>query len=276
MGKRPTPEQVRWQEAARGRLQLVLDRRFDSNQTRLASALGVSHTLVNLVVRAAQPPTRNLMARLGTIEGVNPRWSDTGEGEPFVADTRGTLPVSDVLLPGAPADYAALMTGERFAVAPAFDRASCYYWRLPQGHPATAADAWRLLVGDLLLLETSRAVVEVPGGLNRKWCILAGSCLHRAEPVYGAVTADEKTRLVFSDGGAGLRFLDPSHSNFAPRDAQAIKKLAHPDKPPLRRKVTTEKELERRAAEREADPWFRMPAFEMSQVLAVQLLMVRC
>ena len=35
-----------------------------------------SHTLVNLVVRGGQPPTRNLMARLGVIEGVNPRNPD--------------------------------------------------------------------------------------------------------------------------------------------------------------------------------------------------------
>lgn len=276
MGKRPTPEQVEWQEGARQRVQLVLERMFDSNQTRLGHALGVSHTLVNLVVRSVQPPTRNLMARLGAIEGVNPRWADTGEGEPFVPDTRGTLPVSAVLLPGPPADHAALLTGERYEVVPAFERPSCYYWRLPAGHPATAVDAWRLLPGDLLLLETSRAVVEARGGLHRKWCVLDGGCLGRAEPVYGSVTADEKRRLVFSDDQTKLRFVDPHHSNFAPRDPPRPKKPVDPNRPrPRRTGLKTMEELERREVERETDPWYKMPEFAMAQVLAVQLVMIR-
>src|SRR5215207_8240258 len=97
MGKKPTPEQVEWQKAARERLVLVLERLYDGNQSRLAHALGVTQALVNIVVRKVQPPTRNLIARLGTIERVNRLWAETGEGEPFLPDVRGTLPVSDVL-----------------------------------------------------------------------------------------------------------------------------------------------------------------------------------
>ncbi|QDU21801.1 hypothetical protein [Urbifossiella limnaea] len=276
MGKKPTPEQVEWQKVARGRLVLVLDRLFDGNQTRLARALGVTQALVNIVVREVQPPTRNLIARLGAVERVNPHWAATGEGEPFLPDTHGTLPVSEVPLPGPPADHAALMTRKRFAVAAAFDRPSCYMWRLPAGHPATAVDAWRLLPGDLLLLETSLAVVEAPGGLHRKWCVLDGSCLGRAEPVYGLVAADEKRRLVFSDDRTRVRFRDPLHSNFAPRDNPSPKKPRDPNKPRLRRTgLKTMQELDRRAAERETDPWHQMPAFGMAHVLAVQLLMIR-
>src|SRR5438094_326832 len=101
MAKRKCPHLAAWQAAARERLRLVLEQKFHGKQNPLANALGVSHTLVSLVLRSVQPPTRNLMARLGTIEGVNPRWADTGEGEPFLPDVRGTLPVSNVLLPGS-------------------------------------------------------------------------------------------------------------------------------------------------------------------------------
>ena len=272
MGKRPTPQQVRWQESARERLRLVLERKFDSNQTRLANAMGVSHTLVNLVVRAGQPPTRHLMARVGTIEGVNPRWADTGDGEAFIADTRGTLPVSGVLLPGPPAEHPHLMTGERFAVAPAFDRASCYYCRLPQGHPATTVDPWRLLPGDLLLLETSREVISVPAALTRKMCVLDGRCLGQGEPVYGAVTPDAKERLVFGDGTPRLRFDDlpltisePSNAP-VPRTRSADKKRWKP--------INLEKRA-KQVAERASDPWYKLPSFDVTHVLAVQLLLVR-
>jgi hypothetical protein len=272
MAKRKNPHLAAWQEGSRERLRLVLERKYHGRQSLLANALGVSHTLVSFVLRSVQPPTRNLMARLGAIEGVNPRWADTGEGEPFVAQVGGTLPVSDVLLPGPPAEHAALMTGERFAVPSVFDRPSCYYWRLPSGHPALAVGGWRLSPNDLLLLETSRAVIEAPGGLYRKRCVLDGRCLNQIDPAYGTIDADEKSRLVFNDGRARLRFLDPIHSNFAPRGDQAPKEPKHSHKPPPRRKIMTEKYLEERAA----DPWSKMPAFSMSQVLAVQLLMVRC
>jgi hypothetical protein len=275
MGQKPNPQQVKWQMAARKRLILVLHRLFDGNQSRLARALGVTQALVNIVVREVQPPTRNLMARLGAIPRVNPRWADTGEGEPILPDYRGTLPVSDVLLPGPPADQAALRIGERFAVAPVYDRNSCYFWRLPARHPAAAVDAWRLLPGDLLLLETSRAVVEAPGGRHRRWGVLDGGCVGRAEPVYGTFIAEGNRWTGFTDARTRLQFADPPHPNFAPPDTPRPKKPARRDKPRPRRNVTTEAGLDRRAAERETAPWIEMPDFMTPRVLAVQLLMVR-
>jgi hypothetical protein len=253
----------------------VLEQFFDGNQSRLARALGVTQALVNMVVRGVQPPTRNLIARLGAIERVSPHWAATGEGEPFLPDTRGSLAVSDVLLPGPPADYAALMTGERFAVTPAFERPSCYYWRLPAGHPATAVDAWRLLPGDLILLETSRAAIEAPGALHRKQCVLDGGCIGRAEPAYGLVTADEKRRMIFSDDRTRLRFLDPRHSNLAPPDAPTPKKPKDTNKPQIRRKIRYLDRETAKVAQRAADPWSSLPSFNMTHVLAVQMLMIR-
>jgi hypothetical protein len=275
MGKKPTPEQVEWQQAARERLLLVLEHLFGGNQSRLARALGVTQALVNIVVHEVQPPTRNLMARLGAVPRVNPRWADTGEGQPILPEYRGTLPVSHVLLPGPPAEHLPRPNRKRFAVASEYERPSCYFWRLPAGHPAVAVDAWRLLPGDLLLLETSRDVVEARGGLYRRWCVLDGGCLRRAEPVYGAVTADSQRRMVFSDQHFQLRFLDPLHSNLAPPDPPRRKKQGKRDKPQPGRWVNTEAGLDPLAPEREMVPWSQLPDFSMAQVLAVQLMLVR-
>lgn len=267
MGKKPTPAQIRWQEAARKRVQVVLGRLYDENQTRLANALQVSHTLVNLVVRSVQPPTKNLMARLGTIEGVNPHWAATGEGEPFARDARGTLLVSEVLLPGPPSSHTSLMNGERFAVAPAFDRSSCYYWRLPQGHPAMAVEAWRLRAGDLLLLE-SREVTSV-ASITGKMCVLRGGSLGRVDPVYGMVTPDGKERLVFLDDRPRFR-LEDLPSSFSPVDMPRFKVLSPP-----KRKVRDLNQETQKAAGRTADPYRTLPTFDVTDILAVQLLMVR-
>jgi hypothetical protein len=273
MGKKPTPEHVEWQRAARERLVLVLDRLYGGNQSSLARALGVTQALVSIVVREVQPPTRNLMARLGALERVNPRWVETGEGEPLLPDVRGTLPVSDVLLPGPPAEHAALMTGERFAVASAFDRPSCYFWRLTAGHPGLAVDEWRLRQGDLLLMDTSREVTDVPAMFTGRMCALHGVCLNRTEPAYGVVTTDEKSRLVFGTPEPILRFDDLPRPYFEPS----------PDTPRLRtrtlsnnrRKVRNLDRAAKQTAERAADPWYALPAFNVTHVLAVQLLMVR-
>lgn len=183
--------------------------------------------------------------------------------------------MSGVLLPGPPADNAALMAGERVAVAPAFDRPTSYFWRLTVDHPAVAVGGWRLLPGDLVLLDTAREAVEAPGGPHRKWCVLDGHCVGRGEPVYGEVTVDAKRRLVFGDGHTRLRFLDPYHSNFAPRDPSAATEAKRPTEAVRRRTIRTLEMIERRAAEMETDPWFKMPAFAAAQVLAVQVLMIR-
>lgn len=272
MGKRSTPEQVGWQKAARGRLVLVLDRLFDGNQTRLARALGVTQALVNIVVREVQPPTRNLIARLGAVERVNPHWAATGEGEPFLPDTRGTLPVSSVPLPGSPGEYPALLTGERFAVPSAFERTTCYLWRLAVGHPATAVDAWRLLPGDLLLLETSRAVTANPAAFTGRMCVLEGVCAGRAETVYGAVTPDERSRLVFGDDRPRLRFDDLPLEFFERSDSPVPRTRTIPKR---RRDTRNLNRDAKQAAERAADPWYALQPFNVTHVLAVQLLLIR-
>jgi hypothetical protein len=261
MGKKPTPEQVKWQKAARERLVLVLERLFDGNQSRLARALGVTQALVNIVVRKVQPPTRNLMTRLGGVERVNRLWAETGEGEPLLPDVRCTLPVSDVLLPGPLADNTALMTGERVAVASAYDRPTCYFWRLSSDHPAVAVARWRLTPGDLLLLETEGAVVSDTEEITGKKVVIDGKRLGRIEPVYGEITRDEKSRLVFGDDKPRLRFdRDPSPPGL-------IKKVIQGSKRTIR--------LYEADPAKDTDPWYALPHFDEGDVLAVQLLLVR-
>lgn len=278
MGRRPTPQQVEWQTAARERFVLVLERLFAGNQTRLARALGVTQAFVSIVVRGVQPPTRNLMARVGVVERVNPHWAATGEGEPLRPDTRGTLPVSDMLLPGGLADHSALLTGERYAVASEHERATCYFWRLPPDHYAATVAPWRLRRGDLILLDTDPAVIVNLLAAGGRMCVLAGWCLQSATPVYGAVETAPSGRRTFSDGRPRLRLDDPIpafvHGPPAPP-------AAHTPPPEGRRRRTIRRldEQERRAAERAAaiaaDPWLGLLPFDPTAVLAVQLLMVR-
>jgi hypothetical protein len=53
------------------------------------------------------------------------------------------------------------------------------------------------------------------------------------------------------------------------------KKPEDPNKPPLRRKIRYLDREEAKKAERAADPWYALPSFNVTQVLAVQLLMIR-
>lgn len=158
MAKKPTPQDVDGQQGPRHRVQVVLDRLFDGNQTRLADALGVSHTLVHLVVKGSHPPSRNLMTRLAKVQGVSPSWVETGEGEPLLPPSLGTLPVASGILPGWPERHTELMTGERWPTAEAFIRPSRYWLRVEPTCPALRAAELALLTGDLLLMDANTAV----------------------------------------------------------------------------------------------------------------------
>jgi len=170
VGAKPTRQQVEWQREARERLLLVLEQSFHGHQTRLAAALGVTPALVSTIVRSVQPPTRNLMTRLGTVEGVNPNWAMTGEGEPWGADTRGTLPVATALLPGSPLRYPHLLSGQRHPVARDFERATRYWLSLTESSPLLCTPALNMLPGDLLLLETCDEWTRRPDLTDGRTC----------------------------------------------------------------------------------------------------------
>ncbi len=157
MAKKPNAQRVAWQEAARERIRFVVEKKFEGSQTELANALGVARSLISIVLRSVQPPTRNLMARLGTIPGINPRWAATGEGDAFGPDAHGTLPVSVGILPGWPERYPELLTGERCPVADAYSQQSRYWNRVDATCPALNAGL-ALLAGDMLLMDANSAL----------------------------------------------------------------------------------------------------------------------
>ncbi|MCE9560457.1 MAG: hypothetical protein K8U57_00230 [Planctomycetes bacterium] len=133
----------------------MLDEKYEGNQSQLAAALGVTRALISIVLREVQPPTKNLMARIGSIPGINPRWAADGEGDQFKPDTTGTLPVSSVVLPGPPTTCPHLLTGARHLLPDSLYQVTRYWLELPVSSPLIGIAEWKLAAGDLLLTETS-------------------------------------------------------------------------------------------------------------------------
>jgi hypothetical protein len=193
-----------------GRFQTVRDRvvfllryRWSNNQTKMAGDLGVTQSLVSKIVNGDQRPGSRFIAALARQPGISAKWLLEGGDPPTHFFATGTLPVSRAILPGPPIDYPELVTGERFPVASAFDRPSRYWLSIQTGSPLLQVDSARLLIGDLLLVET---VVEWTRNLElllgRICCVRQFA--NRTEPclVMGIVSRDADGEFL-----AGLDFV---------------------------------------------------------------------
>jgi hypothetical protein len=130
----------------------------------MAAEMGVSQSLISRVTNGLQGAGPDFVAALKRQPGLNPRWVDAGEGEPLLPPTRGTLAIARGILPGEPAAYPELLTGERHPVAEAFERPPRYWVRLLPEAPVLQMRTLALLPGDLLLFEADQRVWE--GRLN--------------------------------------------------------------------------------------------------------------
>ena len=175
-----------------------------------------------------------------------------------------------MLLPGPPADHPQRLTGERFAVAPAFERASCYYWRVSPNHHATDNTNWKIRHGDLMLLDTSIEVTSNLAGIKGKMCVIDGQRLQMSDPAYGLIEHDDKDRLVFFQDESRLRFNAPPIPRNDNTQTEPIPKHAK-----RKRTIRTQEAMDQRAAKIASDPWFSLPWFALSDILAVQAMMVR-
>jgi hypothetical protein len=164
VGRKVSEEVRRQRQELQKRVIWVLNNLFRGKQRRMAAAMGMSQSLISRVANGQQGAGREFLEALKRLPGLNPRWVDAGEGEPLLPPTKGTLPIARGILPGEPAAYPELLTGERHPVAEAFERPSRYWVRLLPEAPVLQIREQALLAGDLILFEADRRIWE--GRLN--------------------------------------------------------------------------------------------------------------
>jgi hypothetical protein len=179
MVRRSSPESVRQRDTIRDRVNFLLDYHWTGNQRQMARDLAVSQGLISKIVNGHQGAGRRFLATLARQPGVNADWVLRGEGQPLALPPKGTLPVAMGVLPGPPAEYSHLLTGQRHPVAEALDRSSRYWLDLPSTSQLLRDITLRLLAGDLLLMETDLAWISRPDLIEGRLC---GVRLPRREP----------------------------------------------------------------------------------------------
>jgi hypothetical protein len=188
-----------------GRIKFILDARWRGQQREMARAVGVAQPSLSRVVNGVQEPGRRLLAKIAAHPEVSDTWLYTGQGSPFVAPGQlqpsagPALPVSTIVLPGPPEAFLRMMSGAYFPVSTFHFRLSRYWLKVAEGDPITRDDAWRVLAGDLVLLESdSRYWLDDLNALVDMPCARRRQCEGHVEFVLGVV---ERA----TDGG-GLRF----------------------------------------------------------------------
>src|SRR5947209_2539603 len=99
MSREVSQEVRRRREQLRQRVKWVLDNLYAGKQRRMAAAAGVSQTLISLVLGGRQNVGPDFLEALKRLPGLSPRWVESGEGEPLLPPTRGTLPIARGILP---------------------------------------------------------------------------------------------------------------------------------------------------------------------------------
>jgi hypothetical protein len=190
---------------ASGRIKFLLNARWRNQQREMARAVGVAQPSLSRVVRGVQEPGRRLLAKIAAHPEVSDTWVYTGQGSPFVAPGQlqpsagPTLPVSSTILPGPREACLHMLTGDHFPVSTFHFRLSRYWLQIAEGDPITLDDAWKVLAGDRLLVESdSRYWLDNPNCLVNTPCARRRQREGHAEFVLGVV---ERA----TDGG-GLRF----------------------------------------------------------------------
>jgi transcriptional regulator with XRE-family HTH domain len=147
----------------RERVRLLLALIWSDNQREMARSLGLSQTLISLMLSGARRPSRRLLAALASHLKVNAAWLQSGKGRPLRDDQPTGLPVSTTILPGSPDQFSALiLDAPRHPVASEYYATSRYWLALAEDAPAIREPALCLRDGDLLLVETATATIQRP------------------------------------------------------------------------------------------------------------------
>lgn len=159
------------------RIRWLLATLWHNNESQMARSLGTSQTTIWRAVDGKRPPGRELLQSLAAHPKINPAWLMTGVGEPLLAEReeqpkgRG-LPISREPLPGPPGENREILTGETFSLARVPYRRS-RYWLEIQGHdPITADRGQRVVIGDLLLMDSDRTGWTQPENVQGRLCVV--------------------------------------------------------------------------------------------------------
>jgi len=154
-------------EAIGSRFKFYLDREWRGNQSALSEELAISQPAISRVAAGEQLPSGKLLLALREQTNLNLDWllSERGPmllGEEGMAGAGGPkVPVANQPLPGAPAEYPTLLSGD---LIPGYGivRPTQYWLRVQYNDPITRASIQKIQVRDLVLLETNREFFPEP------------------------------------------------------------------------------------------------------------------
>ena len=154
------------------RVAWLLDKIWLGSQVRMAKETGISQGAISNVVRGKRPPGRSFLTAIARHPLVNIDWLLTGDGEPLLPSKGGELmlPIVRQILPGSPANFQNLWSGEYTPATEADFGETRYWFFVPSDDKPLGLHA-----GDLLLLETDRFWIEKPDMLLGGPCAVAGN-----------------------------------------------------------------------------------------------------
>src|SRR5262249_5352380 len=148
----------------KGRIGWLVKTRFGGNRSKMAKAIGFSHTIIANVTRDDDPktPGRRLLEAITSRLGVDPVWLQTGAGQPFPreveAGTGGAAPrVPPPGPPGPPLDHQALISGDWAELPEVVASPTTYWLALMSSQPIVQQQSSGFRPGDHLLMETDPA-----------------------------------------------------------------------------------------------------------------------
>lgn len=190
MGSPGRPKVKPDQEEQRERLSYYLRVLYRGNQRVMADAAGVTQSFVSKILSGAQQPSAGFLDTLSRQPLVNPAWLLRGEGEPLLPSTAGTLPVSDLILPGTPSAYPDLIGANRHAVATPLESSTRYFFRVPPTSDIVLRSELAIRAGDLLLIETAADVIHRLDVVLNQICALRITLRNVDSYAFGRVFVD--------------------------------------------------------------------------------------
>jgi hypothetical protein len=163
---------------AADRVVWLLSEVWDGNRSKMAEAVGVTHSVLTKIAAKQQNPGKRLLDAIAAHRKVNPVWLATGEGEPLLAEREsGTsegwpIRISREMLPGPINEHLELLTDESFPVAGAHYRPTRYWLYILGNNPICRSNRTSIEVGDLLLIETDLAHWRDPEIVDNHFCIV--------------------------------------------------------------------------------------------------------